>query len=348
MNFQDLLSKIKQIDESSGNRTISVHNDDFNPQPGDIITDTVVGPVKLLKITDKDINGQFANGIVQDKKGDHHHVSYEQLIGNDEMGSDATNLAKAAVDAIRNNEQYGGNGSKTFGSGSDWHSIVSSLEYSGPEGKRILQHIDQLEHSGEFEDNFWRLWNEHSKGVNPELESIKQLAGYKNGMDENMAVMAPPSSPEGGAGAADECAGTDMPPKAAKPGLANDDELLIGEKGMEECDCDDKEMSGGPQVSIRSLIAALQAIEQGTEPEGHHDHEGEVTVYGMDEVNDGDFQDATTAPGEEVAGVNAVIPTGDDLGSKGVEKLKVNGGGNPMQESIVNRLQSMYDEIKSR
>jgi hypothetical protein len=177
--------------------------------------------------------------------------------------------------------------------------------------------------------------------------NFQDLLSKMKELDEAVAVMAPPSTPEGGAGASDECVGDKgMPPKAGNPGLPSDDELLIGEKGMEECGCDDKEMSGGPQVSIRSLIAALQAIEQGTEPEGHHDHDGEVTVYGMDEVTDGDFQQATTAPGEEVAGVDAVTPTGNDLASKGVEKLKVNGGGNPMQESLVNRLQSMYDEIK--
>lgn len=61
---------------------------------------------------------------------------------------------------------------------------------------------------------------------------------------------------------------------------------------------------------------------------------------------DGHFADATTAPDEEYADIDAVIPTGDDMHSKGDEAPKVNGGGNPMQETLRAQLDSLYKEIK--
>ncbi len=53
-------------------------------------------------------------------------------------------------------------------------------------------------------------------------------------------------------------------------------------------------------------------------------------------------------PEETYATVDKVIPTGDDLASKGKEAPKVNGGGNPMQENIKSKLSSLYQEIKNR
>lgn len=53
-------------------------------------------------------------------------------------------------------------------------------------------------------------------------------------------------------------------------------------------------------------------------------------------------------PEEEYKDVQAVIPTGDDLASKGKEAPKVNGGGNPMQEALKSRLSDLYNEIKER
>jgi hypothetical protein len=51
-------------------------------------------------------------------------------------------------------------------------------------------------------------------------------------------------------------------------------------------------------------------------------------------------------PNAKVAKLAAVIGTGDDLASKGKEAPKVNGGGNPMQETLKQKLAVMYDEIK--
>jgi hypothetical protein len=61
---------------------------------------------------------------------------------------------------------------------------------------------------------------------------------------------------------------------------------------------------------------------------------------------DGHFADATTEPDEKYADISAVIPTGNDMHSKGGEAPKVNGGGNPMQETLRAQLDSLYKTIK--
>jgi hypothetical protein len=51
----------------------------------------------------------------------------------------------------------------------------------------------------------------------------------------------------------------------------------------------------------------------------------------------------------EIKPVSDVIPTGDDMHSKGGEAPKVNGGGNPMQrEGLLTQLNNLYQEVKSR
>ena len=114
-------------------------------------------------------------------------------------------------------------------------------------------------------------------------------------------------------------------------------------------------MNGSGVGGIRDLMAALKQIDNpehghndddaalfGAEPEGH-----EVIIGDMDEeTSDGGFGDATTSPDQHTADISAVTPTGDDMHSKGGERPKVNGGGNPMQEALVSRLSQMYSEIK--
>lgn len=56
----------------------------------------------------------------------------------------------------------------------------------------------------------------------------------------------------------------------------------------------------------------------------------------------------SNSPEEKLAKIAAVIATGDDIASKGKEAPKVNGGGNPMQESLMDKLSAMYEEVKSR
>lgn len=118
--------------------------------------------------------------------------------------------------------------------------------------------------------------------------------------------------------AASECG--DMPTPHGRPEMGGDDELLVGE-----------EQRGSATVNVRDLITALQSIEQG-----------------VDEVADGGFGDATTEPEEITAPMAAMVRTGNDLASKGKEAPKRNGGGNPMQESLIQRLSEHYNEVKAR
>ena len=59
-------------------------------------------------------------------------------------------------------------------------------------------------------------------------------------------------------------------------------------------------------------------------------------------------------PEEEINPMTDVIPTGDDLASKGREAPKVNGGGNPFavnefdQSAFKQQLKNLYQEVKSR
>ena len=98
-------------------------------------------------------------------------------------------------------------------------------------------------------------------------------------------------------------------------------------------------MNGSGKGGIKDLMAILKNIEDNGPTPGHSDHD---MIVGME-----DFKNSMAgASGQHTAGVDSVTATGDDLASKGQEAPKVNGGGNPMQEAISQRLQKMYDTIK--
>lgn len=111
-------------------------------------------------------------------------------------------------------------------------------------------------------------------------------------------------------------------------------------------------MSGSGQGGIRDLLAVLKNIETGSdEPAGN-----DTVVIGSDDIADveKDLDDSyDNEPNTEVAGIDAVTPTGNDLASKGDEAEKVNGGGNPwkqteVKESLIQQLAKHYEEVKSR
>ena len=66
----------------------------------------------------------------------------------------------------------------------------------------------------------------------------------------------------------------------------------------------------------------------------------------------GDESYGNSAPGgsdAHIYGIDSVTRKGDDMHSKGdVKRLRVNGGENPLQEGLVERLSQMYEEIKTR
>lgn len=120
-------------------------------------------------------------------------------------------------------------------------------------------------------------------------------------------------------------------------------------------------MNGSGAGGIRDLMGILKNIEQGSnEPPRatrvlvapgsmSSDNIGNDLFGDIgEEQSDGGFGSATTEPSPRTRGIDSVTQTGDDMHSKGIEKPKVNGGGNPMQESLVAKLSQHYNEVKSR
>ena len=85
----------------------------------------------------------------------------------------------------------------------------------------------------------------------------------------------------------------------------------------------------------------------GEKSSGHADVSD--VVLGVEEDGaDGNFTNATTEPDPTTYDMDAVLPTGDDIHSKGREAPKVNGGGNPLAETLMARLSAHYQSIKER
>ena len=109
-------------------------------------------------------------------------------------------------------------------------------------------------------------------------------------------------------------------------------------------------MNGSGAGGIRDLMAILKNIEQSGGQETD-------VVFGADEdassgaTSSGSIatipnEEFANEPNTQTAPVSAVTPTGNDLASKGSEAPKVNGGGNPMREAILQKLSAHYQSIK--
>jgi hypothetical protein len=152
------------------------------------------------------------------------------------------------------------------------------------------------------------------------------------------------------------------------------DEELVDECGMDMPMSSPKQqdnvsmnisMNGAGPGGIRDLMDILRDIENGSGGGDMDDEMGviidkmagdeggdEVPLIGMDEAEAGGFDQASTTPDPEIAPLGAAFPTGNDISSHGGnERPKVNGGGNPYAmtaESLIPRLSSLYQEVKSR
>jgi len=101
-------------------------------------------------------------------------------------------------------------------------------------------------------------------------------------------------------------------------------------------------INGSGAGGIKDLLNILKGIEDDAE---------DVAVA----IDGGDMGDLENAFDEELANaadtqtapVDAVLPTGNDLHGQGGEAPKVNGGGNPMQESLEAQLTRLYAEVKA-
>lgn len=129
-------------------------------------------------------------------------------------------------------------------------------------------------------------------------------------------------------GPMDECGDMPMPGSMAHSDPKQQDNVTMNVS-----------MNGSGAGGIRDLMDILRNLE-----DGHGQQEPDEIELAFGETVPGD--DATTEPSPEVFPMAAAIPTGNDLASKGDERPKVNGGGNPMQEALISRLAQMYDEIK--
>ena len=176
------------------------------------------------------------------------------------------------------------------------------------------------------------------------LAKIKQI-------DENEVVMtepvdgavAPEAPPET---SVEEC-GMDMMPMGHMSAPKQSDSVTMNVS-----------MNGSGAGGIRDLLNVLKDIQDGPEHEPQHGHDGEADILiGEPEeesyeetVGDGGFKRSTTNPNQTTLNIKSVLPTGDDMHSKGGEAPKVNGGGNAMNvsESLVKQLAAHYESIKGR
>jgi len=117
-------------------------------------------------------------------------------------------------------------------------------------------------------------------------------------------------------------------------------------------------MNGSGAGGIKDLMDIIRSIEAGDQ---HHDAvvsaphpiDGEFDIE-LDEQHgdkiDADKNDRVrNRPHRVTYGVDAITKHGTDMHSKGdVKRLKVNGGENPLQEALINKLSELYQEVKSR
>jgi hypothetical protein len=104
--------------------------------------------------------------------------------------------------------------------------------------------------------------------------------------------------------------------------------------------------------SIRDLLNILKG---NMEKDGDAKEGPKGMIIGTDGASEIDLDEKfANEPEEEVMPVADVIPTGDDLASKGDEAEKVNGGGNPWaarefdESAFKQQLKNLYQEVKSR
>jgi hypothetical protein len=183
-----------------------------------------------------------------------------------------------------------------------------------------------------------------------------------NGDPDMMSQENPEASPEMDM---EECG--DEPMGASSP----KDQLLIGEKGMEECGMDSMphgmmgmgapkhpdsvtmnlSMNGSGAGGIRDLMDILRNLEN--RDEHSHDMSGgaDAMIIGVgEEQNDGGFQSSTTSPDQEISDPDVMTHNGGDLNRQKQQYAKAQDGDNAMavSESLVNHLANLYQEVKGR
>lgn len=136
--------------------------------------------------------------------------------------------------------------------------------------------------------------------------------------EEGMALAAPGETP------VEECGNMPMPSMSA-PKQSDSVSMNVS-------------MNGSGAGGIKDLMAILRNIEQSS------DNKDADMVIGMEEF--------ANEVKPETHGIQASIPTGDDLsGGKGKPvgpKGVTVGGSNPLEETLLQQLSNLYQEVKSR
>ena len=121
-------------------------------------------------------------------------------------------------------------------------------------------------------------------------------------------------------------------------------------------------MNANGAGGIRDLMGILRNIEHGENPATDAgDHSELDALFGEPETHDADVLLGAVPAMEEEYGNSmqdasgeieydsaTVTNLGSNDGRAGSKARKVNGGENPMSESLVNRLSELYQEVKSR
>ena len=180
---------------------------------------------------------------------------------------------------------------------------------------------------------------------------------------------SPPSTSDGATPAAGaetptaECGGDMETPAGVATSTAPQDDVLLGEKEVDECGLPgmmnmpsgmmgspkqqdnvtmNLSMNGSGAGGIRDLMDILRNLDGAKSNDDSAD-----IVLGVEE-NESFGNSIQGNNGPETMDMDAVLPTGDDMHSKGREARKVNGGGNPLAESLMARLSAHYQSIKER
>jgi hypothetical protein len=106
--------------------------------------------------------------------------------------------------------------------------------------------------------------------------------------------------------------------------------------------------SDGPDGGPAGVLIGMDGPDDG--PDGAPDiHGGDMAMKKPMMGREPDMdEEYANIPQPAISGMDAAMPTGDDLNSKGKEAAPVNGGGNPLAENLRGKLTALYYEIKNR
>jgi hypothetical protein len=141
------------------------------------------------------------------------------------------------------------------------------------------------------------------------------------------------------------------------PGMANMPSGMMGMPKQQDNVNMNVSMSGSGAGGIRDLMSILKNIENNGEQDGEHDidmHDPEVIIKKMTPPSLNPImsqEEFANEPDELYQGVDSVTGTGDDIHSNQGDHRQRQAGlpiAQPQMESLIERLTSLYTEVKLR